>query len=109
MAVALRSLAMLDHEADRVCGVGEPAVARPEGTAGQGARGEQVHVDEAETAAAEALLVDESQDLVVSRTRQRGERGEQIEDFAAVLEVAAGEFADDEGVAGDVIGVQQFT
>ena len=57
-----------------------------------------MHVDPTQSQAHEATRLDESEDLVVIRYRGRGEPTDELEDFGALGEIAAGKLADDERV-----------
>lgn len=76
----------------------QPPVAGPEGRFTQQGGREKVGIDPADPSSHEAPLIEEVHDLVVGGADGYGKCRQEIEDLAAVLEIAARELPDDERV-----------
>ena len=86
----------------------EGSIHRPEPSVREYRRCEQMHVDPSDAAAGQRMLFDEVKRLGVSDLGDRRQSAEQIENFAAMPEIATGDFADDERVTADLAGLQQL-
>jgi len=58
-----------------------------------------MNVDPTEPAAHQASALQEREHLFVIRNRHRGQRADQLEDFAAPRQISTGKLADDERVS----------
>ncbi len=65
-----------------------------------------MHIDVAKAPAHQVMGFDEGRDVLAGCDRAGAEGLEQVENLPAVLEVAAGQLAEHEGVADDGAGVE---
>lgn len=105
----LGELVGVESDAALLGGVVEAAVGGPEKALGGDEGGpEEDDIDEADAAAVELVLVDEGEDLGVGDLFGAGHIEEVFEDHVAVLELAEGEFSDDERVNEHLAFLEKF-
>lgn len=86
----------------------KPSVKRPQRRAGQGRRSQQVHLDPAETPPLQLVRIDECQDFAMPRDRRLRKIRQQRKHPIPRLQIAAGEFADNEWMRFDLTGLERL-